>query len=198
MKDDFKCYKNFLEGLKKSFPSDRNSQAEALLEICEFVFYDKEPSEKYSGIIQFIMPSILKNQGGAPFGNKNKSGKSTVKSTPKSTVKSTPKSTVKSTPKSTVKSTPNQQTETETETEKTKLKNNFVYLSPPSLAEVEAYCQERGLACSKKIYDYYASANWRDSDGKPLRSWKQKIIAVWDKPENKIPMPSKTEENFYL
>lgn len=53
----------------------------------------------------------------------------------------------------------------------------------PSLEEVEQFCKERNNGVdAKKVFDYYTSANWKDSKGNPVRNWKQKIIAVWEKP----------------
>ena len=35
-----------------------------------------------------------------------------------------------------------------------------------------------------KFYNYYDSSNWVDTNGKKVKSWKQKAIGVWFKPEN--------------
>ena len=52
---------------------------------------------------------------------------------------------------------------------------------PPSVDEIAAYCRERkNNVDPQKVYDYYAAADWKDSSGKPVRNWKQKIIAVWE------------------
>ena len=69
---------------------------------------------------------------------------------------------------------------------KSKSKNN-IYI-PPTLEEVEAYCRERGNNVDPKaFYDYYSVGDWKDQSGKPVRNWKQKMIAVWekDKPKKK-------------
>lgn len=57
----------------------------------------------------------------------------------------------------------------------------------PSMQEVICYCLENGYpgTLGEKIFDYYNTADWKDSTGKPVKSWKQKCIAVWFKPENK-------------
>lgn len=60
--------------------------------------------------------------------------------------------------------------------------------TPPSLAEIEAYCRERGNHVDpKKFFDYYSEGEWRDKDGKPVRNWKQKMISVWEKEEPQKP-----------
>lgn len=52
----------------------------------------------------------------------------------------------------------------------------------PSLEEIEQFCKERNNGVdARKVFDYYTSANWKDSKGNPVRNWKQKIIAVWEK-----------------
>jgi len=59
--------------------------------------------------------------------------------------------------------------------------------SPPTQSEVISYFLEKGYtqesAC--KAFDYYDVANWTDSKGAKIKNWKQKMIAVWFKEENK-------------
>ena len=62
---------------------------------------------------------------------------------------------------------------------KNKGKDRFI---PPTLEEIEQYCRERGNNVdAKRVYDYYTSANWKDGRGNPVKNWKQKIIAVWER-----------------
>lgn len=59
--------------------------------------------------------------------------------------------------------------------------------TPPTVDEIEEFCKERNNGVdAKRVYDYYSSANWKDSKGNPIRSWKQKIIAVWEKPKENV------------
>jgi hypothetical protein len=60
--------------------------------------------------------------------------------------------------------------------------------SPPTILEVIDYFKEKGYTeiTAKKAFDYYDVANWKDSKGNEVKNWKQKMIAVWMKPENKI------------
>lgn len=52
---------------------------------------------------------------------------------------------------------------------------------PPTLEEVQAYCKERNKGVDvQKFYDYYSSADWHDSEGEKVKSWKQKVIS-WEK-----------------
>ena len=57
--------------------------------------------------------------------------------------------------------------------------------TPPTLEEVQAYCKERNNNVdAKQFWDYYDAAGWKDQTGKPVKSWKQKMIAVWEKPRD--------------
>ena len=61
-----------------------------------------------------------------------------------------------------------------------KIKNKI-----PTLEEIEAYCIERkNNVNAQKFYDYYASNDWKDSNGKPVLNWKQKLISTWEKNNN--------------
>lgn len=57
---------------------------------------------------------------------------------------------------------------------------------PPTLAEVRQYFSDKGYCeeAANKAYDYYLAGGWKDSKGKRVKNWKQKMIAVWFKPEN--------------
>jgi len=52
---------------------------------------------------------------------------------------------------------------------------------PPTLEEVRAYCQLRKNSVDPvKFYEYFTEGGWKDSEGKPVLSWKQKIL-TWEK-----------------
>lgn len=70
----------------------------------------------------------------------------------------------------------NTSTNTTRKRESTK-KKSFV---PPTLEEVEKYCQERkNNVDAKKFFDYFTASDWVDGKGNPVRNWKQKII-TWE------------------
>ena len=56
-------------------------------------------------------------------------------------------------------------------------------LTPPTLDEVQSYFYENGIdpAIGKEAFDYYEAGNWHDSQGKPVKNWKQKMRGVWFK-----------------
>lgn len=58
----------------------------------------------------------------------------------------------------------------------------------PTIDEVILYFTENGYKkeAAETAFNYYNSNDWNDSRGKKVLSWKQKMIAVWFKEENKI------------
>lgn len=59
--------------------------------------------------------------------------------------------------------------------------------SPPTLDEWLEYSAEKGLKLKKmeEAYEAYEVAGWHDTQGKPILNWKQKILNVWCKDENR-------------
>jgi len=70
---------------------------------------------------------------------------------------------------------------------KVKVSKGNIYI-PPTLENVIEYFKENGYSeqVAKKAFKYYDSGNWTDSKGNKVKNWKQKMIAVWFKDENKI------------
>lgn len=62
--------------------------------------------------------------------------------------------------------------------------------NPPSADDVVSYFREKGYKedVARKAHEYYDTAGWKDSEGKPVKNWKQKMISVWMKDEHKIPV----------
>lgn len=53
---------------------------------------------------------------------------------------------------------------------------------PPTLKDIENYIAERNCAQvvdAKKFFDYFEAGGWHDSEGKPVKNWKQKLI-TWE------------------
>ena len=57
----------------------------------------------------------------------------------------------------------------------------------PQEIEVMQYFKENGYSeeVGKKAFRYYSDAGWKDSKGKKVKNWKQKMQGVWFKDENK-------------
>lgn len=72
--------------------------------------------------------------------------------------------------------------------EKNKRREEKSKFIPPTLDDVIRYFQEKGYSTeiAKKAFEYYDAGNWHDRNGDKVKSWKQKIIANWFKPENKV------------
>lgn len=53
--------------------------------------------------------------------------------------------------------------------------------TPPTLDEIRSYCQDErhNTVDAKRFFDYFSASNWVDSEGKPVKSWKQKVI-TWE------------------
>lgn len=57
---------------------------------------------------------------------------------------------------------------------------SLTQFNAPTFDEVCEYNRLRGgLIDPKPFFDYYAAADWRDGEGKPVRNWQQKFIA-WE------------------
>lgn len=64
-------------------------------------------------------------------------------------------------------------------------KNKRNIFTPPTYDEVKAYCIERkNNVDAKAFFDYFETGHWVDSQGKPVRNWKQKMI-TWEKKQYK-------------
>ena len=76
------------------------------------------------------------------------------------------------------------------EFEKQKFAKRSIIFVPPTIEEFTAYCKDNGFeSIATKAFKYYSDAipPWTDKDGKPVRSWKQKLQGVWFKNENNKP-----------
>lgn len=67
-----------------------------------------------------------------------------------------------------------------------KEKNDKKFI-PPLLQDVRDYFKLKGYSpeTASKAFEYYSANDWRDKDNKPVKNWKQKMVGVWFKPENK-------------
>jgi len=61
---------------------------------------------------------------------------------------------------------------------------------PPELQAVISYFKENGYSTetAKRVYQGYNEADWYDSRGNKILNWKQKMVHVWFKDENKAPV----------
>lgn len=75
-----------------------------------------------------------------------------------------------------------------TNIKESKVKKNIGAFSPPTIEDVCEYFKEKGFTeqSAIKAFNYYQAGGWKDSAGKQVKSWKQKMQGVWFKDENKI------------
>jgi len=77
---------------------------------------------------------------------------------------------------------------------KGKKDNKVKEFIPPSEKEVIEYFIKNGylISSAKKAFKFYAEAEppWTDTRGNKIRGWKQKMIGVWFKEENKDHSPA--------
>lgn len=83
--------------------------------------------------------------------------------------------------------------EIQEEKKSTKKKDTKKKFKPPTKNEVEIYFTENEYSkeAGSKAWAFYDAAGWKDSRGNQVKSWKQKMIGVWFKDENKIKGPEK-------
>lgn len=68
----------------------------------------------------------------------------------------------------------------ESKNDKKAIKRTYRAFVPPTLADVIAYCKERGSSVDpEKFFDYFDAGGWTDSRGTRVKNWKQKII-TWE------------------
>ena len=150
---EFKFYENFMRAID-TLPEEQ--RANACYQFCRFGIYGELPKDEALKMFCIgVSVSVQKYQNCG--GNHNPTGKNQYTSGQVGQVGQV------------------KQTKTKTKT-KTQTKN-----INPSLDEIKQYCIERKNNVDyKRFYDYYNSANWKDSSGKSIKNWKQKMIAVWE------------------
>lgn len=72
------------------------------------------------------------------------------------------------------------------EKNKKKYNSDKKKFQPPTLEEVQNYFREKGYKNAEKAFEYYDAAGWVDSNGNKIKNWKQKMIGVWFREENRI------------
>lgn len=59
-----------------------------------------------------------------------------------------------------------------------------VQFVPPHIEEVVKFFEDNGYMNGERAWNYYNDADWKDSTGKPVKNWKQKMRGVWFRTEN--------------
>ena len=89
--------------------------------------------------------------------------------------------------KSNDRSTSVQRPSNEIQQSKSKSKSKSKIIEPPTRDQVIEYFVEKGYTkdSGAKAFEYYDIQDWKDANGKAVKNWKAKMLAVWFKDENK-------------
>ncbi len=75
-------------------------------------------------------------------------------------------------------------------------------IETPTIEEIQDYCLEIGVIINaKSFFDFYEEREWKDSNGKRVKSWKGKFRSVWAQNGTPIPLcknAPKGFERFYV
>lgn len=183
MRDSVVFYRSFWESIKEIEKDHPDLALKVYNVVFEYALNENELDIEgtVAAIFKLIRPQIdsnnKKRENGKKGGEYGKLGGRPPQENPKETP-SEPQENPTETPNVNVNVNANGK-------EKKNTKKKFV---PPTLDEVRAYCQERNSSVDPKaFFDYFQAGNWIDSKGKPVVSWKQKLI-TWEshneKPKN--------------
>jgi len=62
----------------------------------------------------------------------------------------------------------------------------------PQKSDVIAFFVEKGYGADlgERAFEYYSASGWKDKKGKPVKNWRQKMIAVWMRDKKQLePVP---------
>ena len=76
---------------------------------------------------------------------------------------------------------------------KKEVKPKSKIFEPPTQIEVENYFTENGYTkeSGTKAFEYYHRLNWKDSNNRQVKNWKNKMLGVWFTEKNKLVLPTK-------
>ena len=77
--------------------------------------------------------------------------------------------------------------ESEIETANEPERRSEIQFTKPRIEEVIKFFIDNDMKAEigEQAWKHYEDGNWFDTNGKPVRNWKQKMRSVWFKPENK-------------
>lgn len=181
-----KIWENQYEIIKKI--PQKKLQEKLSLAILDYAFTGKHDKLEFplDAIIQGMYIGLtLKNQGGAPTGNNNNRYKKENTTVVQPLYECCKKNNT--TEEQPLLENRKKKEEIENKTSEDVLqKKRTKKFTPPSFEEVKTYLAERGnLVDAQKFYDYFSVSNWHDSEGKPVKNWKQKAI-TWESKERTL------------
>lgn len=70
-------------------------------------------------------------------------------------------------------------------------KNKYRRFVPPTLEECRAYAKDKCLSIDPVFFhEYFTEGEWIDSEGKPVKSWKQKMLSWSRRKQSQAPQKS--------
>ena len=187
MTDGFIFYSSFWDAIKDLDDVNRLAVYDI---VCKYAITGEEPDAVGIPLVIFklIRPQIDANARRRENGNKG--GRTATKAEPNrnQTVTKTEPNTnqdgTKTEPSGNQGETKAEPKEKVKDTEKAKGKDKEIdtraRFVPPTLEEVVAYCAERKSSVDPRTFwDYFQTGGWKDSEGKPVKNWKQKLI-TWE------------------
>lgn len=182
MTDSFVFYKSFWEALNELDPDDRLACYDA---ICAYALTGEEPESTgtVKAVFKLVRPNIDANQRKKEAGRKG--GEAKAKQTvaeAKQNVAPIEKTSSNEDEDEDVDEDVDVDEEVDGDAERREKKREkrkrFV---PPSLAEVQQYCAEKGLSVDpRQFWEYFDTGDWKDSKGQKVKNWKQKLL-TWEK-----------------
>ena len=190
-RESFIFYRSFKEAIDLCPEEVRLKIYEA---IAEYALTEQEPTitEPYAKLCwKLIKPQIDANlrrykngqAGGAPKGNRNAAKRAEENN--QETTEKQPSDNQNGSTKQANKN--NNDNSNDKEKEKGELKatpsvaGTRTRFTPPTIAEVEKYCTERGNGIdAQQFCDYYQANGWTQGKGKPIKDW-QAAVRTWER-----------------
>ena len=173
MRDSMIIYRSFFDAIK-SLPSE--DQAIVWMAIMEYGlnFQESDLSGINSTIFSLIKPQLDANLRRYSNGMKPKLNRKQKESKPEAN---------------------DNDNDNDNKNENKIPKNQFV---APSQEEVILFFRANGFRDDIAIqcYKYYEDGSWKDSSGKKIISWKQKMRGVWFKPEHKVSSSTQSSSGY--
>ena len=189
----FTFYRSFRDAIDRIAPEEQLSLYKAIANYAlDGTLPDVDSMGSSSSLCWMMIQPILQSGltkylngklGGAPAGNAN-ALKNNLKSTKKQAKNKLKTSNINENENENEKKEKDSKEKSAVSPRRT---HALVADNPPTAEEVIAYFVANGqnAETGRRAYEYYAAGGWRDSNGKPVRSWQQKVRAVWFGTDNK-------------
>ncbi len=178
MNEHFTFFESYYAAVKDL---DNDLKAEFFDVLFQYALYNQEPTEAVNPVVKalFLMAkpnldnSKAKREAGKRGGSKPKQSGSKVEAN---------ESTSEAEAKQTEADLKQNGSDKDKEKDKECKKGRRTF-TPPTLQEVIRYQEEKcNLVNPKYFFDFFEVSDWKDSNGKQVQSWKQKMLS-WQKAE---------------